>query len=121
MPTHDISLLCFPSIGGSEGHFGHLQKVQESDVKAARKVKDAGYEVCLRIDPVVRYSTSEGMQGRDVPCDGGWNSPLRQKGSDCALQGDSASMESGRFGRERTVLQLYGLTYEEIAIVEGRE
>ncbi len=28
-------------------------------------------------------------------------------------------MESGRFERERTVLQLYGLTEEEIAIVEG--
>jgi hypothetical protein len=28
-------------------------------------------------------------------------------------------LESGRFERERTVLQLYGLTEEEIAIVEG--
>ncbi len=28
-------------------------------------------------------------------------------------------MESGGFERERTVLQLYGMTGEEIAIVEG--
>jgi len=61
----------------------------------------------------------EGIQDRDVPRDCGWNSPLRQEGSDCALQGDAAGLESGRFERERTVLQLYGLTEEEIAIVEG--
>jgi len=33
-------------------------------LKAARKVKDAGYEVRLRIDPVVRYSTWEKDYGR---------------------------------------------------------
>lgn len=33
-------------------------------LKAARKLKDAGYEVRLRIDPVVRYSTWEKDYGR---------------------------------------------------------
>jgi hypothetical protein len=55
------------------------------------------------------------MQDRDVPCDCGWNSPLRQEGSDCALQGDSAGLESGGFERERIVLQLYGLMGEVVA------
>ena len=61
----------------------------------------------------------EGIQDRDVPRNCGWNSPLRQEGSNCALQGDSTDLESGRVGWERTVLQLYGMTGEEIAIVEG--
>ncbi len=37
----------------------HRTPSPKARLKAARKVKDAGYEVRLRIDPVVRYSTWE--------------------------------------------------------------
>ena len=40
-------------------HLEHRTPSPTDRLKAARKVKDAGYEVRLRIDPVVRYSTWE--------------------------------------------------------------
>jgi len=56
-----------------------------------------------------KIAISERMQNRDVPRDCGRDSPLQQEGPGCALQRDSAGLESRWFGRERTVLQLYGL------------
>jgi spore photoproduct lyase len=40
-------------------HLEHRTPSPTDRLKAARKVQDAGYEVRLRIDPVVRYSTWE--------------------------------------------------------------
>ena len=46
----DLSVLCFASLGGSESHLEHLQKVQENDVnlgisKNIVREQQAGYAV----------------------------------------------------------------------------
>jgi len=57
----------------------------------------------------------------NVPLDCGRDSPLRQEGSDCALQRGVAGLESRWFGRKRTVLQLHRLTEGGIAISVKKE
>jgi hypothetical protein len=46
---------------------------------------------------------------------------LQQEGSDCALQGDTAGLESGWFAGKRTVLQLHWLMDGGISIAAEKE